>query len=438
MIIDPARLAAFRALDEVTRKGAYANLAIKSELPRLNSINRAFCSSLFYGTLEKLVTLDFILDKFIGSKPKPVVMNMLRLGLYQLFFMDSVADYAACNSTVELAKSLGKGNYAGFINGVLRACSQEKWQDFIPDPADDELLHYSVMYSIPKWIVELWFDELGSGQCAELLSHGRRQGFTVRPNSAKGFDRVKLAQWLDSLDIEYTKGKYIQDAFIVKEAGSLLESREFVEGYITVQDEASMIVSKIAAQKGRVDILDACAAPGGKSACMYHFNPGAKLYSADVHQHRVELMEKQLKRLNVPATVFCWDAMQQLPFDRNFDVVLVDAPCSGLGTLFEQPDIMLAKSRDDIDALSELQEVILRNASSYVKPGGLLIYSTCTISKAENRDVVNGFLTGNTGFVAKNAAPELWGDRYDGCGIQLLPHIDGTSGFYISLMVRKA
>ncbi len=436
MSLDNARLFAFSAFDDVTRKGAYSNLAIKDAMEKLEGRDKAFASALFYGALEKLITLDFILEKHIKKNPKPVIKNILRFGVYQIYFMGSVPDHAAINTSSEIANKLGKKGAVGFINGVLRNAARDKDGFSIPENMD-EIKKLSAQYSFPEWIIKLWINQLGADTARELVSYKKENGFTIYPNSLMDMNTEKLETTLKSQKIEYKKSKLLDDMFFV--GGDIFETDMFQKGMIAVQGEASHLAAKAAVETIPQTVLDLCAAPGGKTAAMAHFNPRASYTSCDVNTNRVSVMESQFERLNVLSKTLCFDATEATSELGQFDAVIVDAPCSALGTVFTHPEVRYSKSQDDIKQIIHIQNAILLNASKNVKKGGRLIYATCTINKQENHDVVEKFLKDNVGFKAvfpKTFYGIINDNRFDGCGVQLLPNIDGTAGFYIALMEK--
>ena len=429
-MIDKSRKAALDALNEITKNKSYGNLVVKSAFNNLNPQDKRFAARLVYGTVEKMITIDWIIDNYVQKRTPATLKNVLRLGTYQIYFMDSVPVHAACSTSVELAKAVGKGGASGFINGVLRNIARKKDELKFPEN------NMSVKYSCPEWIVKMWIKELGREQTIELLSHKDDKGIVIRPNRLKDFTSGKLKKELTKRNIGYEKGKIIDYAFRVDASFEEIERGLFDEGKIAIQDEGSMLIAKIAVEDEPKVVFDACAAPGGKTAAMANILPDAEYIATDIHKHRVDIMEKLFERLNVEAKTYRFDAMEE-PFQMDFDSVLIDAPCSGLGTMFKQPDIKYNKTYEDMKKLAQTQIKILENCSKSVVKGGYLIYSTCTISKTENYDVVSKFLKDNNDFEVVEPKNEAFTKSFDGIGVQLLPHIHNTSGFYIAKMRKK-
>jgi len=427
-MIDKSRKAAYEALNDITKNKSYGNLAVKTAFNHLNPQEKKFASRLVYGTIEKMITIDWVIGNYVQKKTPAALQNLLRLGAYQIYYMDSVPVHAACSTSVDLAKAMGKGGASGFINGVLRNIARGKDTLGLPEG------NLSVKYSCPEWLIKMWTEELGEQETINLLSYQDYQGIVIRANRLQGYTNNMLEDELNRRGIQFERGHIVPDAYRVQAGFEELNEELFADGKIAVQDEGSMLIAKIAVDSRPRYVLDACAAPGGKTAAMADIYSDAEYFATDIHQHRVDIMEKLFERLNVNARTYRFDAADK-PFEPMVDCVLVDAPCSGLGTMFKQPDIKYNKTIEDIAKLAEVQVKILENCAESVIPGGHLIYSTCTISRAENHDVVERFLKNNKDF--EIVAPdnnELLMKAYDGYGIQLLPHVHMTAGFYIAKM----
>lgn len=428
-MIDKSRKAALDALNDITKNKSYGNLVLKDAFYKLNHQEKRFATRLVYGTVEKMITIDWIIDQYVKKRTPTTLKNVVRMGTYQIYFMDSVPERAACATSVELAKAIGKAGASGFINGVLRNIARNKDKLEFPDDL-------SIKNSCPKWIIGMWTKELGKENCEKLLSHKGDAGIVIRANMLKEFDNSQLEDELNKRNISFEKGSIYKDAYRINASFEDIEQGLFDEGKIAIQDEGSMIIAKIAVEDKPKYVLDACAAPGGKTAAMANIYPQAQYFATDIHPHRVKLMETMFERLNVDAKTYKFDSADQ-PFEPEVDCVLVDAPCSGLGTMFKQPDIKYNKSYEDIINLTKTQQKILSNCSKSVSAGGYLIYSTCTISKAENYNIVKKFLEENSDFEIVKPTEKILLDAFDGVGVQLLPHIHNTSGFYIAKMKRK-
>ncbi len=417
-------------------RGAYVNLALKEELPAVPEQNRGFCSALVYTVLENQIYLDWLIAKFAKGPLKPAVRVVLRLGLCQALLM-GVPESAAVNESVRLIKAMGKPALAGFVNGVLRAALREKSTLVPPSGKDAKAL--SIRRSTPEWIAEGFIGRFGPELAEEILSHPGERG-SVRVNTLK----TDVAAAREALGFPAVPGRFVPEVLRFDSAeGDLSAHALFKTGRIALMSEASALVCRAADPKPGQKVLDACAAPGGKTAALAAIaNNRAKITAWDLHPHRVELIRAACERLGVGGVAA--EARDASVFDpacaELFDVALIDAPCSGLG-VSGKPDLRLNKTKEDVFALAELQLAILSACAHYVKPGGALVYSTCTISKPENEDVTDAFLASFSDFYPGDLSPffppDFDGSRLAGGRVQLIPPIDGVNGFYISRMLRK-
>ena len=433
---DQARMMAFEALDAVLRKGAYSNLAIKKAQNRLENRDKAFAVALFYGTLEKLITIDFILSKYLKKSAKAVIKNILRIGIYQIYFMNMIPDHAACMTSCDIAGKLGKDGAVGFINGVLRNAARDKDIFEIPDNIE-KIKRLSIKYSFPEWLINKWINELGEDEAVKLISYEGSNNITLYANSIKGMSEKNLEDELKKNNVAYKKNKLDKDVFEVN--GDIFNTSLFENGEIALQGVASYLASKIAVEESPDTVLDICAAPGGKTAAMAKIHNDAKYTACDIKQNRVDITKKQFDRLGVRAKLYMLDATKKINHLGLFNTVLCDVPCSALGNIFVHPEIRYNKSPKIINDITIMQKAILQNASNQVAENGRLIYSTCTISNGENFMIVDNFLKTNNGFCA--VFPSTFhgiieNNRFDGCGVQLLPHKDDTAGFYIACLQR--
>lgn len=424
--MDLSRKTAFEILLEIEKEDAYSNLTINRFLEKNRPDNPAFIRELVYGVLENKILLDYYLDNLIPSgikKVKKKEANLLRLGLYQLMFMDSVPDYAAVNETVSIAKKLCRGR-EGFINGVLRGYMKKGKGILLPDEKSNLKEHLSVKYSFPPWLIDKWEKQYGIEECQKLLeASNSRPQLSIRVNINKT-SREELKKYLEEKGFEITEGVFSKRTLHVKGSG-LLEDDRYKEGYYSIQDEASTVASdELGAKPGEI-IIDVCAAPGGKTSATAELmkNQG-KVYSCDIYEHKLQLINQLAKRLGlsiIEPTLLDGTKGNERWYDMA-DRVLADVPCSGLGVIRRKPEIKY-KDITDYTELVQIQKKILNNAARYVKPGGTLVYSTCTINKDENQLQVKAFLEENKNF-------ELI------CEKQFLP-IQNIDGFYICKMIKN-
>ena len=441
--MDAGRRAAFEIIDASLREGAFAHLAAKAELRLLEEQDRAFATELYNGTLDKLVRIDWTLGHFLPkTRVQGRVKNLLRLGAYQILFMDRVPDSAACNTTVQLTKDCGKGALAGFVNGVLRTVAREGKE--LPLPSEDlnPMLHWSVRASLPLWLTELWVKSYGWDIARAMMAYEPEHGVTsVWANAARGYSPARLKEELSAAGYVLQQGALAKDALQVVRGGNLAAHPLFRAGAFSIQGEASQWIGELIASFQPESVWDACAAPGGKTARIIQGCPATRVLATDVHEHRVNLVSSMALRLGLEGIESRqWDAREPLPGNPRFSVVLLDAPCSGLGTLESNPDIKFHKTMDNLREMAALQAILLQNAADHVLLGGILAYTTCTLNPAENEEQVSAFLQSRKDFELLSW-PHLLPKGLDparlGLGLQLFPHLDKTDGFYIALLKKS-
>lgn len=426
--MDINRKTAYHTLMDMETKKAYSNLALNHHIIVNKPDSPAFVRELVYGVTENRMLLDYYIDKLVPSgvsKVKTSDLVVLRMGIYQLGFMDSVPEYAAVNESVNLAKKYCHGR-KGFINGVLRSYIKQKMSLQLPDRLENEVEYLSVKYSYEPWIIEMWLKQYDSEFVEELLKAGNdTPPMTIRMNWLKTM-KEDLKERLVEKGFEVEDGKFCRNAINVK-GQNLLDNEIYRQGYFSVQDEASMLTSeKLNPQKGDV-IMDVCAAPGGKTlAIAERMDNTGEIIASDIYPRKLEILAKEAERLGIRnIKTKPWDATRTDPsMIHKADRVIVDAPCSGLGVIRRKPEIKYKKYDNDMRQLPLKQRDILEASSAYVKPGGVLLYSTCTINREENDEVVDAFLRRNPDFEEVER-------------MQLLPNVDGTDGFFICVINRK-
>ncbi|MGN0703482.1 MAG: 16S rRNA (cytosine(967)-C(5))-methyltransferase RsmB [Lentihominibacter sp.] len=425
--MDINRKTAYLTLIDVESRKAYSNLALNHQIIINKPSSQAFVREIVYGVLEHKLTIDYYLDQLVKNgieSLKAAELTILRMGIYQLRYMNAVPEYAAVNESVVLAKKYCRGK-AGFINGVLREYLNRKIQLRLPDRTEDEVRYLSVKYSYAPWIIELWLEYYDMEFVERLLEAGNETPpLTVRLNWLK----VMKKDLIDSLrkkGFEVSEGNLCQNALNVKGTG-LLDSEMYKLGMFTPQDESSMLVAeKLDPGQGET-IMDVCAAPGGKTtAIAERMNNTGRIIASDIYRRKLDLIDKEARRLGIlNIETRSWDATRvDSSMVQKADRVLVDAPCSGLGVIRRKPEIKYKEYTDDMELLPKKQLAILSASSAYVKPGGMLLYSTCTINPRENEQVVDTFLRKNLSF--KQVERKL-----------LLPDVDKTDGFFICLMKK--
>jgi len=424
--MDLNRKTAYEVLLDVEKNQAYSNLSLNNFIEKNKADSPAFVRELVYGVLENKILLDHILNQLVPSglkKVKKQDLTLLRMGIYQLMSMNSVPEYAAVNETVNMAKVFARGRDR-FINGVLRGYTKKKDELVFPDREENLVTYLSVMYSVETWIVKLWLDAYGPEDTEAILdASNRTPELTIRTNLLRT-TRSQLRETLEKQGFEVADTWESVRGLTVKGSG-LLKTEAYEKGLFSVQDEASMLASEALGVKPGDLVIDVCAAPGGKSFATAELMDGqGKICSMDIYEHKLKLMETQAKRTGITnIELICHDSTEALAeFAGRADCVLSDVPCSGLGVIRRKPEIKY-KGNEDLPELVDRQEKILAAASTYVKPGGTLVYSTCTINPAENQLQTEKFLNANSDF-----------DKIE--ERQLLPTM-GIDGFYICKMVRK-
>ena len=457
MKIDLDREAAFKALLAIERDGSYSNLELSKMLASDELSNKGFIREIVYGVTENKIYLDYILDKFIkkgAAKTKLQALIILRMGVYQILFMNSVPNYAAVNESVALARRFARGT-DGFINGVLRNFIRNM------DSASEidvkgQLEYLSIRYSCQLKLVEELVSMLGFEHAKVLLEHaGHRPPLSIRVNVAK-ISVKELADRLRANGFEI-EGSKLSDRVLLVKGGALTEANEYKEGLFSIQSEESCAIADFADAKSTELVIDLCAAPGGKAAAMAEqiLKPststepltetepckqpststepltktepgiaGGKVVALELYEHRAALIEATARRLGLEnIEVRCQDAVEQIDeLVGKADLVLADVPCSGLGVIRRKPEM---KYRDefDFDELVEIQKGILETGSSYLKPGGRLIYSTCTINPRENELMVKDFLERHEEFISEKE-------------VKLSPFDNGYDGFYMNKLKK--
>ena len=439
-----AREAALLTLNACHRQGGWSDGVLKKQLAaaKLDSRDAALATQLCFGVLQNQLLLDFYLSQFSNialSRMEGKVLQALRLGAYQMLFLDRIPHSAAVNCSVEMTKRLCKNpRAAGMVNGILR--SVERNLDHLPAiPNTDPVSYLSILYSHPEWLVKEFCMTFGTEEGAKLLAADNHQPpMTVMVNTLRG-TAEQVAQRLTEQRVEVTPHPWLADCLVLSKTGDLEGLEAFREGLFYVQDPASRLAVEAAEVRPGMRVLDCCAAPGGKSfAAGIAMKNEGELISCDIHPHKKKLLQAGADRLGLsllhPMTA---DGKVFRPeWEGAFDRVLVDAPCSGLGVIRKKPDIRY-KDPEPLKGLPEVQRAILDNASRYVRPGGILLYSTCTLLPRENEEVVRWFLEGHKDFKAEAfTLPGPVGTAADGL-VTLLPHRHGTDGFFICRMRRE-
>ncbi|MTI69939.1 MAG: 16S rRNA (cytosine(967)-C(5))-methyltransferase RsmB [Firmicutes bacterium] len=433
---------AYKILFEINEKKAYSNISIQRNTKGMEKLDEAFIRELVYGVLENKLYIDWVIKKFSKLKFKkisPKILQILRLGVYQIVFMDKIPDSAACNESVKLAKIVSHKGTFGFVNGVLRSIARNK--EKIKEPKITNKLKYlSIKYSHPEWMVKKWLNEFGFKFTKELLEkNNTKPHLNIRVNTLK-VSRESLMDKLKNKGFDVEKTKYALDGIIINNPSRITDLEEFKKGLFTIQDESSMLVAQIMNPMENSLVLDVCSAPGGKATHIAQkMNNNGKVIARDIYEHKVNLINENSKRLGID--IIETEIFNGSKLDENLlekvDYCLVDAPCSGLGLIRRKPDIKWTKRKDEIEKLVKLQKDILSKASRYLKPGGTLIYSTCTIENKENLELINTFVKENGNFKFESFSNLVNIDESTAKGyLQMYPNIHSTDGFFIAKLKK--
>lgn len=432
-----ARAVAYRLLFNCSEKKTYSNIALDGYLKNsgLAPENKRFAAALAYGTLERLYTLDRIIAEYSN---KPVdklsiqVRCALQLGFYQLLYMDSVPQSAAVNESVKLVKRYMKDTAAaGYVNGVLRSFIRSGMK--LPEAAD-KLDGLAMRYSCPPWLVHKWFEEYTENQAMSLLeSSVGRPTITVRVNTLK-CSAQELAKLLSADGFETAENKTLPNCLDIVRGEDIENSNAYREGLFHVQDISSQICCQALELSENDTLIDVCSAPGGKAfTCAELMNGKGSIIACDLHEKRVALIKRGAQRLGLNNITASVNDARKLNSDLpKADKVLCDVVCSGLGVIRRKPEIKY-KSPDELKRLPDIQYEILKTSSQYVKDGGVLVYSTCTVSKAENERVVERFLQENKDFEPVSVCEEL---DLNEPFVTMTPDMFGGDGFFIAKLKR--
>ncbi len=439
-----ARRVALDTLRDVHERGAYAALALQDRLSasRLSPADRRLASSIVYATIERQTQIDFALDRLMDRPTnEPAQRDILRLSACQILFHDRVPDSAAVNEGVNLARALGMEGAAGFLNAVLRNLVRGK--DEIPWPKrEDDLREYlRVMGSTPLWLVDKLISVYGEETAEQIVMYrGDTHEMVARPNMMKLTDEA-FETLLAGKAWRWRRG-VAPHAYLLSGVTELALDNDYRAGSFSVQGQSSILAAEAVQAAPGMRVLDACAAPGGKACYLAEIMQGTgRVYAWELHEKRSLLLESAKRRLKLEnLRISVRDAVEPKPdFEGMMDAVLLDAPCTGLGVLNEKPDLKYRLKEEDVAAIAATQKKMLGALCNYVKPGGTLVYSTCSILPEENAEQIKSFLAEHPEFSVQQpplSYPEAFRNRQSEYGLQLLAHRDGVEGFFIARLRR--
>lgn len=441
---------AMDVLVRVEQQQAYSNIALnqallKANLPRGEA---GLVTELVYGTIQRLNTIDYLMSRFLSKgvdKLEPWVRNLLRLSLYQIHYLDRIPPHAAVNEAVMIAGRKGHKGISGMVNAVLRNMLRQPEKLRIPTDLP-VIQSIALTYSHPEWIVSRWVEQFGEAETRAICESNNNPPHTsIRVNRMKTTPELFLAL-LGENGYSAKPSDIAPDGIVVEGGGNMALTAWYNDGLISIQDESSMLVARIVDPQPGMKILDCCAAPGGKTSHIAELmRDQGSIIAYDIHEHKKQLIEAQTKRLGLHAIQALIGDARQLAneyADHTFDRILLDAPCSGLGVIRRKPDLKWAKLESDITEIRAVQYTILDNIHNLLKPGGVLVYSTCTLEYEENQSIINEFLAKHPDFSLDNMitdqllalTPRLVGEGM----LQILPHHYQSDGFFITRLRKQA
>ncbi|PTI44341.1 16S rRNA (cytosine(967)-C(5))-methyltransferase RsmB [Staphylococcus xylosus] len=435
MTIDTnVRLLAFETIQDIINDKAYSNIIINEVLSNneLSRADKSLFTELVYGTLKRKYTLDYLLKPFVQTKLKGWVRQLLWMSIYQYAYLDKIPEHAIIHEAVEIAKYKGGPHNGNVVNGILRNMMRSELPDFTE--ITDDKKRIAIEYSLPKWLVDHWVTHFGIEKTEEIAqSFLDKVSTTVRVNLTRitvdeAIRRLTDDDYIVELDKEIDTCLHISGKPII-------ESRLFKDGLVSIQDKSSMFVGEVMSLTEGDKVLDACSAPGGKACHMAELlNGTGHVDATDIHEHKIDLIDFNIKKLRLSnISALEHDATEK--YDKVYDKILVDAPCSGLGVLRHKPEIKYEQSQHSIQSLVEIQLEILNNVKDSVKPGGTIIYSTCTIEQMENENVIYTFLKANNDFEFDAFEHPITGEKVK--TMQVLPQDFNSDGFFITRIKRK-
>ncbi|WP_409305372.1 16S rRNA (cytosine(967)-C(5))-methyltransferase RsmB [Peribacillus sp. SCS-155] len=432
-------------IESVEKNQSYSNLLINSMISKhqLSAADSGLLTEITYGTIQRKMTLDFYLKPFVKDPKKTMswVMNLLRLSLYQMVYLDKVPDHAILFEAVEIAKKRGHKGITSMVNGVLRNIQRKGIPSL--DSIEDKAERLAIATSHPLWLVQRWVEQYGFTKTEEMCQINLTAPLQTARVNLKKMTRNELVSALTEEGFKVEKSKIVPEA-IHSLGGNLAHSESFKMGFMTIQDESSMLVAHALGASENDMVLDCCAAPGGKTTHIAEGLTYGQVTALDLHEHKVKLIDETAKRLglrNIKTLTSDSRKAGEHFHNEGFDRILVDAPCSGLGVMRRKPDVKYTKSKDDIIKLSSIQQELLAAAAPLLKKGGTLVYSTCTVDREENDKVAEAFLNNHPEFEAdhtlEDRIPLEIRNYVEGNKLQIFPQYFGSDGFFIASFRKK-
>ena len=419
-MIDKAREIALKALYKIDKEQAYSNIVLNDEIKqnrnKINDKDIGLISEIVYGVTTWKLTIDEIIKKYSKIRLKkisPWILNILRMGTYQIIFLDKIPKSAAVNESVNLAKRYGHASSSNFTNAILRKIEKQDYEEFFQ--IKDDVERISKINSMPVWIIEELMKNNTIEEVEDICKNlNLRPETIIRINKLK-ITKEEIMRKLEDVNIEYKEIPSMEDFLVLNKIKNIENLELFKDGLFTVQDASAGLTAVVLNPQENDNVLDACSAPGGKTTYIAELmhNKG-KIEAWDIHEHRTKLVEKNAERLGIKIinTDVKNSAEYEEKYKEKFDKILLDVPCMGIGVIKRKPDIKWQRKKEDIEEISQLQRKILETCSKYLENGGYLVYSTCSILKEENEDIINDFIKNNSDFeIAKNGLFNIKPDK---------------------------
>ena len=433
-------------LESVEKNQSYSNLLLNNLIKKhqLSAVDSGLLTEISYGTIQRKMTLDYYLQPYIKNpkKTQSWVINLLRLSVYQMVYLDKVPDHAIIFEAVEISKKRGHKGTQSMVNGVLRNIQRNGVASF--EDIKDERERLSIEVSHPAWLINRWVEQYGYEKTKEMCEINLTAPLQTGRVNLKQISRSELISILTEEGYDVEASEFMPES-IISYRGNLAHSESYKLGYLSIQDESSMLVAHALGAHDNDSVLDCCAAPGGKSMHIAEGLTTGQVYALDLHEHKVKLIKEQAERLklrnNVKTLVLDSRHVQEHFNKEGFDRILIDAPCSGLGVMRRKPDVKYTKTNNDIMKLSNIQKQLLEAAAPLLKQGGQLVYSTCTVDKAENDKVAAAFLEKHPEFESdatlSDRMPESVQPFVEGHTLQVFPQYFSSDGFFIASFRKK-